>query len=150
LLSDEERKNSSRLPGIGDIPLLGRLFSNQVDRKNKTEIVLAITPRVISNLNLPNAYINEYWSGTENEILDKPNTKMPVQSQTKSPRELWLDRNRSVIRNGIRPDEIQPEQAQPEQAQPEPEQIPASEKPQPITIETTQPALQNTKPNTSN
>jgi general secretion pathway protein D len=72
LISDEERKNSSKLPGLGDIPLLGRLFSNQEDRKNKTEIVLAITPKVISNLSLPSAELSEYWSGTENSISDKP------------------------------------------------------------------------------
>ncbi len=76
LISDEERINSSRLPGIGDIPLLGRLFSNQVDRKNKNEIVLAITPRVINNLSLPRAEIFEYWSGTENTISDKPSLKI--------------------------------------------------------------------------
>lgn len=78
LISDEERKNSSRLPGIGDIPLLGRLFSNQEDRRNKTEIVLAITPRVISNIILPKGNLTEYWSGTENEISDKP--KLTIQS----------------------------------------------------------------------
>jgi general secretion pathway protein D len=156
LLSDEERKNSNRLPGIGDIPLLGRLFANQIDRKNKTEIVLAITPRVINNLNLPNAYINEYWSGTENEILDKPNTKMPVQTETKSPRELWLDRNRSVIRNGIRPDEVQPEQIQPEQAEPDqvqpaqlqPAQVQPVETPQAAPVDA-QPAIQSTNPESS-
>lgn len=76
LISDEERKNSNRLPGIGDIPLLGRLFSNQEDRKNKTEIVLAITPRVISNIILPKGELTEYWSGTENEISDKPSLKI--------------------------------------------------------------------------
>jgi general secretion pathway protein D len=156
LLSNEERKNSNRLPGIGDIPLLGRLFANQIDRKNKTEIVLAITPRVINNLNLPNAYINEYWSGTENEILDKPNTKMPVQTETKSPRELWLDRNRSVIRNGIRPDEVQPEQIQPEQAEPDqvqpaqlqPAQVQPVETPQAAPVDA-QPAIQSTNPESS-
>ena len=55
LIQDDERKNASRVPGLGDIPLIGRLFSNQEDRKSKTEIVLAITPRSIINLALPKA-----------------------------------------------------------------------------------------------
>lgn len=78
LISDDERKNASRLPGLGDIPLIGRLFSNQEDRKSKTEIVLAITPRIITNLELPKADVSEYWSGTETIITDKPQKALPA------------------------------------------------------------------------
>lgn len=72
LIQDDERKSASKLPALGDIPLIGRLFSNQEDKKSKTEIVLAITPRVIGNINQPQANIAEYWSGTENVITDNP------------------------------------------------------------------------------
>lgn len=78
LIQDDERKNASRLPGLGDIPLIGRLFSNQEDRKSKTEIVLAITPRIINNLALPKAEVSEYWSGTESVITDKPQKLIPA------------------------------------------------------------------------
>jgi general secretion pathway protein D len=78
LIQDDERKNASRLPGLGDIPLIGRLFSNQEDRKSKTEIVLAITPRIITNLALPKAEVSEYWSGTESVITDKPQKLIPA------------------------------------------------------------------------
>lgn len=80
LILDDERKNASKLPGLGDIPLLGRLFSNQEDKKSKTEIVLAITPRIITNIQLPKAGISEYWSGTENRFSDKPQTSIPPSS----------------------------------------------------------------------
>lgn len=46
LIQDSERKNANKVPGLGEIPLLGRLFSNNSDEKNKTEIVLAITPKI--------------------------------------------------------------------------------------------------------
>jgi len=78
LIQDEERKNASKLPALGDIPILGRLFSNQEDRKNKTEIVLAITPRILGNIRRPDAEISEYWSGTENGISDKPQLAAPA------------------------------------------------------------------------
>lgn len=78
LISDDERKSANRLPGLGDIPLLGRLFSNQTDSRNKTEIVLAITPRVLSNIQRPEAEVSEYWSGTENTISDKPQIVVPA------------------------------------------------------------------------
>jgi len=50
LISDEERSNANRVPGLGALPVLGRLFSSQKDETNKTEIVLLITPRVVRNL----------------------------------------------------------------------------------------------------
>ena len=80
LISQDERKNTSRIPGLGDIPLLGRLFSSQKDEKNKTEIVLVITPRVINNIQLPKAEVSEYLSGTESQISDSPIAVSPQSS----------------------------------------------------------------------
>jgi len=82
LISQDERKNTSRIPGLGDIPLLGRLFSSQKDEKNKTEIVLVITPRVINNIQLPKAEVSEYLSGTENQISDTPIAVSPQSSSS--------------------------------------------------------------------
>lgn len=65
LISDEDRKNVSKLPGLGDLPLLGRLFSNHGDEKTKTEIVLSITPHIIREKNTPSAELAEYWIGSE-------------------------------------------------------------------------------------
>jgi general secretion pathway protein D len=78
LISDDERKSASKLPAFSDIPLLGRLFANQEDKKTKTEIVLAITPRILGNISRPNAEISEYWSGTELQINDKPQISIPA------------------------------------------------------------------------
>jgi general secretion pathway protein D len=119
LISDDERKNSSKLPGLGDIPLLGRLFANQQDQKSKTEIVLAITPRIITNIVRPNAEISEYWSGTESVITDKPQSNLPVSPAPLSPRELFEERIRQPIRNN--PVEVtEPAPALPLEAVPQP------------------------------
>jgi type II secretory pathway component GspD/PulD (secretin) len=47
LLSDSERKNVSRVPVLGYLPLIGLLFQNQNAEKEKTEIVFLITPHLI-------------------------------------------------------------------------------------------------------
>lgn len=65
LISREDRTASSRLPGVGDLPVLGRLFSNQRDESVRTELVLAITPRVLRNVRRPDATETEMWVGTE-------------------------------------------------------------------------------------
>ena len=109
LISDDERKNSSKLPGLGDIPLLGRLFANQQDQKSKTEIVLAITPRIISNIVRPSAEISEYWSGTESVITDKPQTGLPAAGTPQTPQERVREqmRLRQLQNNAIQAQEPQ-------------------------------------------
>jgi general secretion pathway protein D len=68
LISDEDRSTASRVPGLGNLPLLGRLFSNQRDERSKTEIVLLITPRVLRSDATRQPALTEFRSGTENAI----------------------------------------------------------------------------------
>jgi general secretion pathway protein D len=68
LINDEDRRSASRVPGAARLPLVGRLFSNNNDTVNKTEIVLLITPRVIRNIERPGARLEEFNSGTELEV----------------------------------------------------------------------------------
>ncbi|MBF5038680.1 type II secretion system protein GspD [Methylophilus sp. 13] len=100
LIQDSERKNATKLPGLGEIPILGRLFSNNTDDKSKTEIVLAITPKVISNVTLPEATFSEYWSGTDSVISDKPlMNSMPAApslNRSQQIRELQLQRQNEL------------------------------------------------------
>ena len=74
LISNTERRNSTRVPGLGDIPVAGRLFSNQRDDGQRTEIVLSITPRIIRNVRRPDIGFSEFWSGTEAQLRSRPLT----------------------------------------------------------------------------
>ena len=65
LISDEDRNSANKVPGLGDFPLLGRLFSSHNDTRNKTEIVLLITPHVVRNIMRPEAEKTEFSSGSE-------------------------------------------------------------------------------------
>jgi general secretion pathway protein D len=65
LISRDDRSTASRIPGAGDLPVLGRLFSDQQDTANRTELVLAITPRVLRNVRKLEAQEAELWVGTE-------------------------------------------------------------------------------------
>jgi general secretion pathway protein D len=65
LISDEDRRSSQRVPGLGDLPLIGRLFSNERKDGVKTEVILLITPRIVRNLARPGATAMEFSSGTE-------------------------------------------------------------------------------------
>jgi general secretion pathway protein D len=71
LISDEDRTGASKVPLFGDIPLLGRLFSNKRDELSKTEIVLLITPRIIRNIERPELADGEFFGGTESAASDQ-------------------------------------------------------------------------------
>ena len=68
LISDEERSSANRLPGLGDIPVLGRLFSSQKDTSSKTEIILLVTPRIVRNLSRPQTASATVPAGSESAV----------------------------------------------------------------------------------
>ena len=68
LINREERKNKSGLPGVGQIPLLDRLFGSGQDKKEESELVLVITPRIERKLELPGAHVTTFISGTEARV----------------------------------------------------------------------------------
>ncbi|MBC8007535.1 MAG: general secretion pathway protein GspD [Prolixibacteraceae bacterium] len=65
LIQDEDRRTADKVPALSDLPMLGRLFTNNNDSRMKTEIVLLITPYVVRNLNRPPPSALELQSGTE-------------------------------------------------------------------------------------
>lgn len=48
LLDSDDTKNISKIPLLGDIPFLGELFKYHNDSKQKSEIMILITPRVVN------------------------------------------------------------------------------------------------------
>jgi general secretion pathway protein D len=65
LINDEDRRVADSVPGIGDLPIVGRLFSSHNNTQTKTEVVLLITPRILRNIARPELRFEEFPSGTE-------------------------------------------------------------------------------------
>ena len=65
LINDTESRSATSVPGLGDIPLIGRLFSNHNTQKDKSELVMSITPHVIRAKVRPPGETTEFWYGTE-------------------------------------------------------------------------------------
>ncbi len=61
LLKDEERKSLAGIPGLKDLPLLGRLFSNNTKAVEKTDVVLTVTPRIIRNIDIGEEDLKPLW-----------------------------------------------------------------------------------------
>lgn len=72
LIQDKEAKTRVMIPGLGEIPALGRLFSTHHNDNAKTEIVLSITPRLVGKTKVQDAQSMEFWTGTETSLRSSP------------------------------------------------------------------------------
>ena len=72
LIREDERESVSKVPGLGDIPVLGYLFSGFDTATTNTDILLTLTPHVVRGLEIPNEAIQSFWSGTGEAYSTKP------------------------------------------------------------------------------
>jgi general secretion pathway protein D len=72
LISDEDRRTMTGLPGLSRLPLLSRLFSTQGDDKRKTEIVMMLTPHIVRTLDWTQAGLTNVPVGTDAAIGAAP------------------------------------------------------------------------------
>lgn len=49
LFSQEGSKNVDKVPGFGDLPIVGELFKSREFRNKESELVVLVTPRIIDN-----------------------------------------------------------------------------------------------------
>lgn len=72
LIRDSDNESAQKVPGIGQLPMVGRLFSNHKVDGQKTEIVVAITPRIIRGRAIPDLRNADAWSGSDTTVRDRP------------------------------------------------------------------------------
>lgn len=78
LISDQDRNTSAKLPGLGHLPTVGKLFGNNSGTNNKSEIVLSITPRIIRPPVILDATLRDIFSGTESSLRENPLQLDPI------------------------------------------------------------------------
>lgn len=78
LISDADRNTAAKVPGIGQLPILGRLFSDNAGNSTKTEIVLSITPRIVRAKGVAEESTADTWSGTESALRERPLRLDPI------------------------------------------------------------------------
>ncbi|MCU0122233.1 secretin and TonB N-terminal domain-containing protein [Pseudomonas sp. B2M1-30] len=80
LVRNDHGATGNKIPGLGDIPGLGRLFGSNKDTVGKSELVLSITPRIVRNLPYQSPSDMEFPTGTETSM----HIQAPDRSQTYS------------------------------------------------------------------
>ncbi|MFN3678306.1 type II secretion system protein GspD, partial [Thermosynechococcus sp.] len=78
IIQDQDRSLVTKVPILGDIPLLGRLFRREANQRQRNELVVIVTPKIIDDTQ--NAGFGYQYSPTpgsmppniQNRILQPP------------------------------------------------------------------------------
>jgi general secretion pathway protein D len=72
LIQDSDTRNAAGIPGLSQIPVVGRLFGSHNSDREKSEIVLSITPHIIRTQSRAASDSTEFWYGTETRSRSTP------------------------------------------------------------------------------
>ena len=72
LISEDKSKTLDKMPGLGNIPVLGKLFSSRDFRERRSEMVVFVTPRFIS----PNSELNRSLTDRATHSLDQTKQRL--------------------------------------------------------------------------
>jgi general secretion pathway protein D len=79
LIRDEERRSLSGVPGLSDIPVIGRLFAYNRKETAETDIILTLTPRIVRVLDLTDADLAAFRMGRDaTAASDLPPLQLPI------------------------------------------------------------------------
>ena len=132
LLRTDETNSDQGVPGLSEIPVLGRLFSNRRNEGQRTDVILTMTPHIIRNAEITEEDLQPIWVGTEANITFRGGSPRvesevegPFDTNEGTPEEIQdaIRRRLQRLPRGLRPGEggeEEGEPATPEQAPPPP------------------------------
>jgi len=88
LIQDEDRRSREKIPGLAGLPIIGRLFASDGgdgSTREKTEVVLLITPRVLRNISLPSRADTRFDAAPELTGGTFPGGLVPVEELPQDP-----------------------------------------------------------------
>lgn len=68
LIRNADTKSKKTIPVLGEIPLIGALFSKYDTDDGKREILLSVTPHIVKKVDVPGEAESRIWSGGEEEL----------------------------------------------------------------------------------
>ena len=92
LINEKEVRSKSKVPGLGDIPGLGSLFSSSKDTREKVNLMVFLRPIIIRNNEMSDYYSNKKYNyiyqqqedmlnKKEGQLLEGLRPRLPTQKQ---------------------------------------------------------------------
>ncbi len=117
LIRDDDSRNDQGIPGLSDLPVIGRLFSDKQHMNQHTDVVLTLTPHIIRNAEITEEDLLPIWVGTEANVTFRGGSPR-AESETEGPfeegntpeemQELVRRRLQQRLPRGLRSDEPNP------------------------------------------
>jgi general secretion pathway protein D len=88
LIRDDERTVLEGVPGLSEVPVLGRLFARNRRERQETDIILTLTPHIVRVLDLTEADLRAFRVGRDSgglPVLDLPDIETPPRDPTQKP-----------------------------------------------------------------
>jgi general secretion pathway protein D len=85
LISENDSATANKVPLLGQLPIADRLFGNNRDTRDRSEILLSITPHVVRSIRRPDMLAAEFDSGTESSIGAQPLRLSTVEAPAAEP-----------------------------------------------------------------
>jgi general secretion pathway protein D len=131
LIRTDDSKSDRGIPGLSDLPIIGRLFSDKSHTSDRTDVILTLTPHIIRNAEITEADLLPIWVGTEANVSFRGTSARaesevegPFEGNEGTPEEVQDAIRRRIQRlpRGLRgeDEEGQPPQGQQPPAQPPP------------------------------
>ncbi len=95
LLDNRVTEIGNKIPGLGDLPIIGYLFKSREIKKSKTELIVLVTPKFVKPLNpdqvppvpeMPKPFLDEYKFDGKVGAADKQSSKASPDSGTANPK----------------------------------------------------------------
>jgi general secretion pathway protein D len=105
LIQTDEQTGEAGVPGLSDIPIIGRLFSRRRAEQQRTDLVLTLTPHIVRTPDITEEDLLPIWVGTEANITFRGGSPR-VESDVEGPfdeeqQEEGAERIREMIRRRI-------------------------------------------------
>ena len=86
LIRKDITKTKTSIPFLGDLPLIGQLFTNVNNTDKRTDVFLTLTPHIIRAPQITEEDLVPIWVGTENNVsFSGLNTRLESPNATGSP-----------------------------------------------------------------
>jgi general secretion pathway protein D len=86
LIRKDTSKNKATIPFLGDLPLIGQLFTHTSTDDKRTDLYLTLTPHIIRSPQITEEDLIPIWVGTENNVsFSGLNTRLESPNATGSP-----------------------------------------------------------------
>jgi general secretion pathway protein D len=114
LIRTDENNSETGIPGLSEIPLIGRLFSNKRTDAQRTDVILTLTPHIIRNAEITEEDLQPIWVGTEANITFRANSPRvesdvegPFEAGEETPEEIQdaIRRRLQRLPRGLRPED---------------------------------------------